>query len=148
MIIGKRGLRRVTAFSLLSACSLSIAPAWAQSQDVDDVDEAMIEEVVVTGSRIRRDEFTSAAPLQTYNIDAARQIGISSIGDLLQRSTIANGQQINTDLNTNAGNSNASEPPPIGGVGSANIGLRQRRKMGSRLNSLRMKASGFSAEMR
>ena len=78
----------------------------------------------MTGSRIRRDEFTSAAPLQVYSIDAAKQTGISTVSELLQRSTIANGQQLDGTLNTNSGNSNASAAPAPGGVGSANIGLR------------------------
>ena len=94
----------------------------AQAQDVTNDNE--LEEVTVTGSRIARDEYSSAAPLQTYDITSARQIGVASISELLQRSTIANGQQLNGELNTNAGNSNASEAPAIGGVGSANISLR------------------------
>lgn len=110
-----------TASALILSASLALAPsAFAQ----DNAEEEVIEEVVVTGSRIRRGTFTSASPIQTMNIDAARQIGINSVSDLLQQSNVANGQQINAELNTNAGNSNASEPPPAGGVGSANIALR------------------------
>ena len=44
--------------------------------------------------------------------------------ELLQRTTVANGQQFNSSFNGNAGASNASEAPPVGGVGSANISLR------------------------
>jgi iron complex outermembrane receptor protein len=83
-----------------------------------------VEEVVVTGSRIARDEYSSAAPLQTFNIEAAKALGITSVSELLQRATIANGQQLNGEINTNAGNGNASEAPSIGGVGSANVSLR------------------------
>ena len=56
--------------------------AIAQDTSGDDA----VEEVVVTGSRIRRDSFTSAAPLQNLNVEAARQIGITSITDLLHSS--------------------------------------------------------------
>jgi len=80
--------------------------------------------IVVTGSRIRRDEFSSAAPLQSLDAEAATQIGITSVTELIQRSSVANGQQIDRTFNSNSGNANASEPPPTGGVGSANIGLR------------------------
>jgi len=90
-----------------------------QAQE-DDGDEAL-EEVVVTGSRIARDEYTSAAPLQAFDIQSARQIGVASISELLQRSTIANGQQLNGELNTNAGNSNASESSAIGGDATFSI---------------------------
>ncbi len=109
--------RSFIAWPLLSVCALTMTPALAQ-------DDETVEEITVTGSRIARDEYSSAAPLQTFDIQSARQIGVTSISELLQRSTIANGQQLNGELNTNAGNSNASEAPAIGGVGSANISLR------------------------
>ncbi len=120
MIIEMRSWRLLPACSLFLAGTLLLGTV--QAQDVDDDDA--IEEVVVTGSRIARDEYSSAAPLQTFDIGSARQIGVTSISELLQRSTIANGQQLNGEINTNAGNSNASEAPAIGGVGSANISLR------------------------
>lgn len=121
----KSWLRRAlltSVASVIAASAFGLSASIALAQDADDDD--VVEEILVTGSRIRRDEFTSAAPMQTFNIDAARQIGVTSISELLQRSTIANGQQIDGTLNTNSGNSNASEPPPLGGVGSANIALR------------------------
>ncbi|MDX1404517.1 MAG: TonB-dependent receptor [Woeseiaceae bacterium] len=123
---------------LAIAASLYVAPALAQD-DADDV-----EEIVVTGSRIRRDEYTSAAPLQTYDIDAARKSGITTVSEMLQQSTITYGQQINAELNTNAGNSNASESPPLGGVGSANVGLRglDPERTLVLLNSRRLGSSG------
>jgi hypothetical protein len=45
---------------LIVAGSLSTAPAIAQDEQN--------EEVVVTGSRIVRDEYSSAAPLQTFDV--------------------------------------------------------------------------------
>jgi len=113
----------VSMLALVGGLNLGIIPFSANAARGEEKGEEF-EEVVVTGSRIRRDQFSSAAPLQTYDIGTARQLGISTIGELLQRSTISNGQQLNGTLNTNAGNSNASEAPPTGGVGSANIGLR------------------------
>ncbi|MGD2133359.1 MAG: TonB-dependent receptor plug domain-containing protein, partial [Maricaulaceae bacterium] len=104
---------------MLAALGASVAAEVAAHAQDDDEDR-----IVVTGSRIARDEFTSPAPLQSLDADAAQQIGITSISELLQRTTVANGQQIDRTLNTNAGNSNAAEPPPLGGVGSANVGLR------------------------
>ena len=118
MITQKRFKSALLTWPLFLAVAIPIAPAQAQE------DEETMEEVVVTGSRIARDEYSSAAPLQTFDIQSARKVGITSISELLQRSTIANGQQLNGELNTNAGTSNASEAPAIGGVGSANISLR------------------------
>jgi iron complex outermembrane receptor protein len=109
--------RSFLAWPLLLVSALAMTPALAQDDDI-------VEEIRVTGSRIARDEYSSAAPMQTFDIQSAKKIGVASISELLQRSTIANGQQLNGELNTNAGNSNASEAPAIGGVGSANISLR------------------------
>ncbi len=71
------------------------------AQDDADVGQ-VLEEVVVTGSRIARDEYSSAAPLQTFDIEVAKQAGITTVSELLQRSTLANGQQLNGNLNSNA----------------------------------------------
>ncbi len=120
MTIQTRVRRLLSMWSLVLAGTLFWGNVLAQEDDGDDA----LEEVIVTGSRIARDEYTSAAPLQTFDIQSARKIGITSISELLQRSTIANGQQLNGEINTNAGNSNASEASAIGGVGSANISLR------------------------
>lgn len=123
--------------TFLSGVAFAYAlPAFAQQGgDVETVPEssaaaaAATEEgerdtVVVTGSRLRRDAFTSPSPLTTLDVDESRQIGVTSITELLSRSTVANGTQIDQTLNTNAGNSNATEAPPTGGVGSSNISLR------------------------
>ena len=93
------------------------------AQDEEVVEESL-EEVIVTGSRIARDTYTSAAPMQTFDAEEVKKLGITSVSELLQKSTVANGQQFNGELNTNSGNSNASESPAVGGVGSANISLR------------------------
>jgi len=110
--------------ALIPAFALTLSAGVVQAQETGPVEADTLEEITVTGSRIRRDEFSSAAPLQVYDPSAASQIGIASITDLLQRSTIVNGDQLNGTLNTNSGNSNASSPPAPGGVGSANVGLR------------------------
>ena len=123
----KRGSRWLTAWPLLLAGALAITPAAAQ-QDVETEEEgvegAAVEEITVTGSRISRDEFSSPSPIQVLDVESGRQLGIASISEMLQRATVANGQQIDATLNTNAGNSNATEAPPTGGVGSSSIDLR------------------------
>jgi iron complex outermembrane receptor protein len=103
---------------LLSGTGLTL-PSLAAAAE-----EQIVEEVVVTGSRLKRDSYTSPGPLTVLDVDLARQAGVSNITELLQRTTVANGQQINGTFNGNSGASNASEPPAPGGVGSANISLR------------------------
>jgi len=108
------------------ASALVVTPAAAQEDSESEQEgvQGVVEEITVTGSRIRRDEFSSPSPIQVLDVDSGRQLGISSITEMLQRATVANGQQIDATLNTNAGNSNATEAPPTGGVGSSSIDLR------------------------
>jgi iron complex outermembrane receptor protein len=118
--------RLSTTWPFLMASALAVTPVAAQqeSQNEQEGVEGVVEEITVTGSRIRRDEFSSPSPIQVLDVESGRQLGISSITEMLQRATVANGQQIDATLNTNAGNSNATEAPPTGGVGSSSIDLR------------------------
>lgn len=106
-----------------AALSLCVAgmggSGFAFGQDAEP-----IEEIVVTGSRIKRDTFTSPTPIEVLLTEDARQIGVTSVTEMLQRSTAASGQQFDGSFNSNSGNSNATEASPPGGVGSANIALR------------------------
>jgi len=126
MTYERRSWRLLTGVGLLLASSLYLTPVQAQQETLAEANAQAgeIEEITVTGSRIRRDEFSSPSPIQVLDVDSGRQLGISSIAEMLQRATVANGQQIDQSLNTNAGNSNATEAPPTGGVGSSSINLR------------------------
>ncbi|MCH8868026.1 MAG: hypothetical protein IID58_14410, partial [Proteobacteria bacterium] len=59
-----RRWRTIFGWSLVAAGLTLSVPA--SSQDADDavVDDGVIEEIVVTGSKIRRDEFSSISPVQ------------------------------------------------------------------------------------
>ena len=61
-------------------------------------DEARQEKVVVTGSRIQRSEFTSVSPVQIITSDYSREIGLVDPADILQDSTAASGQQIDSSF--------------------------------------------------
>ena len=122
MTISKNWLRLLSSWPLIAAMSLCISPVQAQDDVADD--EEVIEEIVTTGSRIRRDTFSTTTPIQVLDTAAAQRIGITSISELLQKSTAASGQSIDAGVATNAGQTNASEAPPEGGVGSACINLR------------------------
>ena len=119
MVTIKRCMRRFS-YAITFACVLFLLPLEVKAEEEDGI----VEEVVVTGSRLKRDQYSSASPLQVLDVEQARQLGISSIAELLQRATVANGSQIDATLSSNAGNSNATEAPPSGGVGSSNIDLR------------------------
>ncbi|MBU1375718.1 MAG: TonB-dependent receptor [Alphaproteobacteria bacterium] len=86
---------------LASAASASLiaAPTYAQAQTAGDgVD---VGEIVVTGSRIRRDTFSSPQPLSVVTAEAIRESGNTSIGDLLM-------DQPNINPATNSQNSSGT----------------------------------------
>jgi iron complex outermembrane receptor protein len=80
-------LRSVLLTSAASA-SLLAAPTFAQAQTADEgVD---VGEIVVTGSRIRRDTFSSPQPLSVVSAEAIREQGQVSIGDILLEQPVIN----------------------------------------------------------
>ena len=62
----------------------------AEAQDA----QGTIEEVVVTGSRLKRDTYTSVSPLQIIRADFSKEAGLVDPAEILQGSTAAAGQQI------------------------------------------------------
>ena len=62
-------------------------------------DKGTVGEVVVTGSRIRRTDFTSADPITVITAEQAELQGVSNTAELLQTSAVAAGSfQTNTEL--------------------------------------------------
>lgn len=88
----------------MAAPSLAMAqqaqqPAAQQQEQDDDERATEVEAVVVTGSRIRRNEFTSSAPIQVITGEQATLEGLVDTAELLQQSTIASGSfQLNNQL--------------------------------------------------
>jgi iron complex outermembrane receptor protein len=96
------------------------APAEVSPNIADDLPAG--EDVIVTGSRIRRDPTDQPSPVVTVDEQAIARTGLSSIADTLQRIPSSAG-----GLNTKNNNSgNFGNPPDGGGVGagSASIDLR------------------------
>ena len=85
----------------------------------EDVGQA---EIVVTGSRIRRDPLAEPTPVTIVDQATIARTGLSAIADVLQRLP-SSGGGINTKFNNS---SNVGNPPDGGGVsaGSAEIDLR------------------------
>ena len=81
-----------------------------------------MDEIVVTGSRIRRDPLTQEAPITFVDNDDIAKTGLNSINDVLQRLP-SSGGGLNSKFN-NSGN--LGNPPDGGGVGAgaAEIDLR------------------------
>ena len=53
-----------------------------------------VEEIVVTGSRLRSSTYTSISPLQIIDAEFQREVGLIDATEILQNSTNAGGQQI------------------------------------------------------
>ncbi len=75
------------------------------------------DEVVVTGSRIRKNTFTSPVSMDVLDVEDAKVEGIADIAGLLQTSTAASGSSQITNAVSTAFVAN-------GGVGAETIGLR------------------------
>jgi len=73
--------------------------------------------IVVTGSRIKKDGFSSEAPIDVLTMDDAMLEGISDIGSLLQTATVASGSPQVTAATSN-------QFVQAGGLGSASVSLR------------------------
>jgi iron complex outermembrane receptor protein len=87
-------LRLIGGF--IVAASLAFSPqvlAQDTEDEEDDAEEAR-EEIIVTGSRLKRDTYTSIAPLQVITGQVSREVGLIDAGDILQESSASSGQQI------------------------------------------------------
>ena len=86
------------------------------SPSAADAESATTGEITVTGSRIRRDEFSTAEPITVIGKDEVTQAGFNSVTDALQSNAITQGtSQIN-----NAYGGFVTD----GGTGANTIGLR------------------------
>ena len=82
------------------------APAFAQDAPTEEEFATQVvtpaaqedegDEVVVTGSRIKRDTFSSLSPLQVIDFDEKRDLGIIDAVTILQTTESAAGQQIDS----------------------------------------------------
>jgi len=125
-ILDKTRLLQTSVLSSLMIGFGGVAYAQVDTTDVveqiEEVEEDEFEEegdeVVVTGSRLRRTEFTSASPLQVIDGEFARDLGLVDAADILGQTTVVQGQQITTGISTSAGQLSDNGP------GSSTASLR------------------------
>ncbi|GAA0363037.1 TonB-dependent receptor [Bowmanella denitrificans] len=100
-MLKKNRIARAIQYSLLLG-SVSIAQAAlaqeAQQQDDSLLEEEVVEKVAVTGSRIRKAEFSSASPVQVVSGEISREMGMFNAEDMLQTTTQAGGLQIDNSF--------------------------------------------------
>ncbi len=119
----KSRLRRIlTRWSfLLSAIGLSFS-ALAQ-QDQQGADDQVLEEIITTGSKLRRDAFSSISPVQVIGAQDSIKVGTVDVTQMIAESPFVFGTQL--DGSTNAGSTTgAVEGVPASGPGSATVALR------------------------
>lgn len=85
-----------------------------QGECVEEADPQ--DTILVTGSRIRRDSFTSTAPLQVIDAEEIRDAGLIDTAQILQQTTVAQGVQLDSTI--------TSTFVTDGGPGANNISLR------------------------
>ena len=120
-------LRAGTAFLAVAIATSATAqdivpPADAAENPATTAAETDGDDIVVTGSRIRRDPLSQDAPIVFVDQEDMQKTGLSSVNDILQRLP-SSGGGLNGKFN-NSGN--LGNPPDGGGVGagSAEIDLR------------------------
>ena len=75
----------VTKLVIAAGTSLALAgPVLAQTEAEDDADAASeIEEILVTGSRLRSDSFNVSTPLVVLDAEAIQDTGLGSLAEVL-----------------------------------------------------------------
>ena len=108
-----------TALVAGAAITVALAPdEVAQAQEADN----RLEEVVVTGSRIRRDPLNEATAISELSFDEIEQTGLTNLGDALQNLPIT-GSAPNSQFNV-PGNSGFPQDGAGIGAGSVQLSLR------------------------
>lgn len=110
-LLGCTVLTAVFASSAVSAQDVEEIPEEAEGEaETDDV-------VVVTGSRLRRDEFSSTSPIQVIDPEIGELQGLFNTASLVQSSSVAAGSaQITAAISSNF--------VTAGGPGAATVSLR------------------------
>lgn len=113
-----------TLTPIAAAVMTALCPATAVvAQDTEASDES-IEEIVAIGSRIRRDSFSSAAPIDVVLTETASAKGFNDVASLLQATTVAAGApQVTTSISA-VGFTTEGFDPADGGVGTSTLSLR------------------------
>ena len=108
------------AMTVVTPAYAQEAPADEEVQSIADGESAVSETgqpIVVTGSRIRRDEFSSTSPISVIDPELGAKQGQNSVAELIQSSPIASGSSQVTSAISSAFVTN-------GGAGTETISLR------------------------
>lgn len=131
----KKNRLTLAVSAALGLSAAAAMPQFASAQEASAEAEGMLEEVVVTGSRISRPDLEGANPVTVLQRAELGMMGINNVGDILQNITASAGAATNTGVNN-------------GGEGAIRFSLRglgaQRTLV--LLNGKRVVASGLGAD--
>jgi iron complex outermembrane receptor protein len=97
-------VRYALATSALAAAGAATMPAaFAQQGPASASDSSALDEVVVTGSRIRRVDTETASPIFTVDRDAIQQSGKTTVGELVMQLPSVAGSATNPGTNNGGG---------------------------------------------
>jgi len=126
-----RGTSALAGVALIAG--LAATPAFAQAVDtaVETIDEGQDDQpvvetddqIVVTGSRLRRDAFSSASPVQVISGEESAQIGVVDTTQIISESTVVTGPQLDGSVNSGSPTA-AVEGVPENGPGSSSVAFR------------------------
>jgi iron complex outermembrane receptor protein len=114
-------LWRIFGWSFVAA-GLSLSTT-AFSQEDDEADSAPVEEITVTGSKIKRDAFSSISPVQVIGGQDSVRIGTIDPAQMIAESPFVTGTQLDGSTNSSS-SSGATEGVPATGPGAATVSLR------------------------
>lgn len=116
-------LLRSTILAGFAAATMAAAPAYTQDNEEEEEEQTEEREaIVVTGSLLRRDEFTSAAPIQVITAELASLEGLLDTAEILQESSIAAGS---TQVNTQFGGFIVNGGPGVNSVSLRGLGAQR-----------------------
>jgi iron complex outermembrane receptor protein len=99
LLLGTTVIAGLAAAIAVTTPTVSMAQTAPTTTSQSDDDDTEVEALVVTGSRIKRTEFTSAAPVQVITAEQSSLEGLVDTAEILQQSSIATGStQINNQL--------------------------------------------------
>jgi outer membrane receptor protein involved in Fe transport len=99
LAVGAAGAAATAGFAPMALAE----PAAGPNSDTAAAPDTTLQEVVVTGSRIRRVDTETASPVFVLDQQAIQESGINTIGDLLERVPSVSGAATNPQVNNGGG---------------------------------------------
>ena len=95
-----RAVKRALFLGAASTAAFGAAPAFSNEVIVEDVE---VERIQVTGSRIKRADMETASPVTVIDASEISASGVTSVDQLLQKTTAASGAMTNPGINNGSG---------------------------------------------